>query len=263
MKNMQACLGCDVGAIATKTVVLMDGTVIGFEIARNEGRLVQAIEDSARRALEMAKLTLEEIGSLGGTGWGERYIPFPHLSTSAISALARGVNWAHPRVRTVIDLGGLSATVVVLNEDGRVLEYRTNDRCAAGTGFFIEQAAQALELGVEELCPMALAAPEKARISAQCAVFGESEIVSHLNEGEAVSSIAAGIAYAIASGAATMLNRVGFEPELLVTGGVAKNSSVVKALEEIVGVKVEEIKVDPQELTAVGAALLAREKTGE
>ncbi len=263
MKNMEACLGCDAGAMATKTVVLMDGTVIGFEITRNEGRLVRAIEQSTGRALEMAKLSLADIGSCGGTGWGERYMPFPHLSTSAISALARGVNWAHPRVRTVIDLGGLSTTVVVLNENGRVLEYRTNDRCAAGTGFFLELAAQALELGVEELCPMAQAAPERARISAQCAVFGESEIVSHLNEGEPVSSIASGIAYAIASGATTMLNRVGFEPELLVTGGVAKNTSVVRALEENVGAKAEEVKFDPQILTAVGAALLAREKAGE
>ena len=86
---------------------------------------------------------------------------------------------------------------------------------------------------MEDLCSMAQAASERAQISAQCAVFGESEIVSHLNEGEAVSSIASGLAYAIASGAATMLNRIGFEPELVVTGGVAKNSSVVKALEEM------------------------------
>lgn len=259
----KACLGCDAGALTTKTVVLMDSTVIGFDITPNEGRLVEAIELSLHNALARAKMGLEEMEYRGGTGWGERYLPFPHLSSSEISALARGVHWAHPRVRTVIDLGGLSATVIVLNEAGRVLEYRTNDRCAAGTGFFMEQAAQALELGVEDLCHMAQAAPERARISAQCAVFGESEIVSHLNEGEAVSSIAAGLAYAIASGAATMLNRVGFEPELLVTGGVAKNSGVVKALEESVGVKAEEIKVDPQVLAAVGAALLAREKTGE
>ena len=114
MKNGKACLGCDAGAMATKTVVLMDGTVIGFEITRNEGRLAQSIESSAVRALEMAKLTLDDIGCCGGTGWGERYIPFPHLSTSAISALARGIHWAHPNVRTVIDLGGLSTTVVVL-----------------------------------------------------------------------------------------------------------------------------------------------------
>ncbi len=261
MAATKVCIGCDVGALATKTVVLKNGTIIGFNIAPNEGKIGQAIEGSVNSALEMAKMSIDEIELRGGTGWGERYIPFPHLSASLISALAMGVHWACPEARTVIDLGGLSSTAILINEAGRVLEYRTNDRCAAGTGFFLELAAQALELDVEALCPKALAATERARISAQCAVFGESEIVSHLNEGEDVASIASGLSYAVASGAITMLKRLDIEPELLITGGVAKNMSVTKAIEEGLGMKTSDLSSDPQLVGAVGAALLAREKT--
>ncbi len=263
MGAKHTCLGCDVGALATKTVIMTNGTIVGFNITMNEGKLGKAIEESLVQALEMAKLSIDEIEYRGGIGWGERYIPFPHLSSSLISALALGVHWACPEARTVIDIGGLSSTAIVLNDTGRVLEYRTNDRCAAGTGFFLELAAQALELDVEALCPQACCATERAHISAQCAVFGESEIVSHLNEGEDVASIASGISYAVASGAATMLKRLGIEPELLVTGGVAKNLSVVRALEENLGIRAAEISSDPQLLGAVGAALLAREKAKE
>ena len=263
MGSKKTCLGCDVGALATKTVILRNGTIIGVNIALNEGRMGQAIEESISRALEMAKLSVEDIEYRGGTGWGERYIPFPHLSTSVISSLALGAHWACPDAHTIIDIGGLSSTAILMNDAGRVLEYRANDRCAAGTGFFLELAAQAMELDVEALCPKAFCATERAHISAQCAVFGESEIVSHLNEGEDVSSIASGIAYAVASGAATILQRLEVQPELLVTGGVAKNLSVIKALEESLGMKTSEISSDPQILGAVGTALLAREKTQE
>ncbi len=263
MAAKKLCIGCDVGALATKTVILRNGTIIGFNIAPNEGKIGQAIAGSIDAALEMAKLSIEDIELRGGTGWGERYLPFPHLSASLISSVALGAHWACPEARTVIDIGGLSSTALMMNEAGRVLEYRTNDRCAAGMGFFMELAAQALELDVEALCPKALAATERARISAQCAVFGESEIVSHLNEGEEVASIASGLAYAVASIAVTMLKRLDIEPELLVTGGVAKNLSVIKAIEEGLGVKTAQLSSDPQLVGAVGAALLAREKTAE
>jgi predicted CoA-substrate-specific enzyme activase len=260
MTTEKTCLGCDVGALATKTIILRDGMVIGSDITLNGGRLGQAIQQSLDNALAMAKLSIDDIECAGGTGWGERYIPFEHDSVSVISSLARGAHWADPSVRSVIDIGGLSSTALIMNEAGGVKEYRSNDRCAAGTGFFLEQAAQALELEVEALCPVACTAEERARISAQCAVFGESEIVSHLNEGEDVPSIAAGIAYAVASGAATMLKRLGIQPELMVTGGVAKSRSVVRELEEGLDIKTVESSSDPQILAAVGAALLARDK---
>ncbi len=260
MKSDRVCLGCDVGALATKTVIMNDGMVIGSSITSNEGRLGQAIEASLEGALGMAKLSIDDIEYRGGTGWGERYLPFEHASFSIITCLARGAHWAEPASRTVIDLGGLSSTALTMNEDGRVMEYRMNDRCAAGLGFFLEQAAQALEIRVEDLCPVAGTAEEKARISAQCAVFGESEIVSHLNEGEDVPSIAAGIASAVATGAATSLKRLGIQPELVVTGGVAKNRSVISELEVALGISVAEVPSDPQILAAVGAAFLARDK---
>jgi predicted CoA-substrate-specific enzyme activase len=253
-------LGFDVGAIATKAVLLKDSEVVAYDSTPNEGRLSEAIEQSVLNVFEGFGVSLDDVGCRGGMGWGELYIPFPHITESMISCLARGAHWAVPAARTVVDIGGLSSTVINIDESGRVLEYRTNDRCASGTGFFLELAAKALELGVEELGPMSLCAGCTAHIGTQCAVFGESEIVSHINEGEDVSSIVNGIVASIGQSVATMVKRLGVEKEVVVTGGVAKNEGVIKALEESLGLSVAEIGIDPQVLGAVGASQGALEK---
>jgi predicted CoA-substrate-specific enzyme activase len=241
-------LGFDVGAIATKAVLLKDSEVVAYDSTPNEGRLSEAIEQSVLNVFEGFGVSLDDVGCRGGMGWGELYIPFPHITESMISCLARGAHWAVPAARTVVDIGGLSSTVINI------------DRCASGTGFFLELAAKALELGVEELGPMSLCAGCTAHIGTQCAVFGESEIVSHINEGEDVSSIVNGIVASIGQSVATMVKRLGVEKEVVVTGGVAKNEGVIKALEESLGLSVAEIGIDPQVLGAVGASQGALEK---
>ena len=248
-------LGCDVGTITAKTVILKDGEIVAFDITPNEGKLSQAVERSVQNALSKAGVTLEDIENRGGTGFGERYISFPHVTKSTISCLSRGVNRTLPSVRTVVDIGGLSTTCIHINDQGKVMEYRTNDRCASGTGFFLELAAQALELNVEDFSSVAASAREKVRISAQCAVFGESEIVSHINDGVDAASIVAGISLSIGSGLATTARRLGVEPEIVATGGVAKLAPVLKALEEDLGVEVQTPEWDPQLAAAIGAAL--------
>jgi len=141
-----------------------------------------------------------------------------------------------------------------------VLEYRTNDRCAAGTGFFLDLAAQALELTVEELGPISLSANGRAQIGSQCAVFRESEIVTHMNEGVEVADIAAGISHSLGRSVATMVKRLGIEPEIVLSGGVAKNIGVVKAIEENLGVTVRAVDTDSQLIGAIGAALSAAQR---
>lgn len=254
-------LGCDAGAIATKAVLLSDMSVVAHAIASNEGRLDQALNESVARVLEEAGLTIGDVACIGGTGWGERFIPFDHYSSSYISCLARAANWACPEARVVVDIGGLSTTVISINELGNVLEYRANDRCASGTGFFLDLAAQVLEMKAEDLGRQALLATKNVRISAQCAVFAESEIVSHIYNGEEVANIVGGIASSIGSSVATMIRRVGLEKEVVVTGGVAKNEAVIRALEANLAVKTRAIELDPQVLGAVGAALIARQKS--
>ncbi|MEW6439814.1 MAG: acyl-CoA dehydratase activase [bacterium] len=253
-------LGCDVGAIATKTAILKDGILIGADVTPNAGKATQAVQASVAKALSRAGVSPEAVQAWGGTGSGERYISFSHRAESLISCLARAGHWALPSTRTVVDIGGLSSTCINLNASGRAMEYRTSDRCASGTGFFLELAAQALELKVEEVSSVAASAAGRARISAQCAVFGESEIVTHVNDGVEVADIMAGISQSIGSGLATMVRRLGLEPEVLATGGVAKMASVVKALGELLGIEIKSPAWDPQLAAAIGAALCAAGK---
>lgn len=250
-------MGCDLGAIAAKCVLLRDGEYLAAAITPNEGRLAEAMGEAIDLALEAAGLSKDEVGVVGGTGWAERYIPINHEPHTTINSLAAGVRWAVPAARTVLDIGGLSSTVITLAPQGRVGEYRTNDRCASGTGFYLDLAAQALELEVERLGPVALEATGRAHISAQCAVFGESEIVTHINDGTSVPDIAAGIAHSIGRSVATMTRRLGVEPELVVCGGVAKNEAVVQAVLEELKAEAAALEADPQILGAVGAARLA------
>ena len=252
-------LGCDLGALSTKTVILDGGGLIAFDVTPNRGRLAEAARQSMDSVLTRTGLTLEGIDHVGGTGWGQKYIPFAHSPQTMISCLAKGAKWAVPEVRTVLDLGGLSTTVVSVNDLGRVVEYRTNDRCASGTGFYLELASQALELAIEQMGTVGLAARNPVHISGQCAVFGESEIVTHVNDGAEVADIVAGVALSIGSGVATTARRLGVEPAVVITGGVAKHQGVIAALMEKLEITPAELDVDPQILGAIGAALSAAE----
>ncbi|MBI5586588.1 MAG: 2-hydroxyglutaryl-CoA dehydratase [Deltaproteobacteria bacterium] len=248
-------LGCDVGALATKTVLLNNGELLGWDITPNVGRLGQVAEESLSKVLRKTGLTLEQIALCWGTGWGKKYIPYPHSPENLINCLSRGARWLWPAVRTVVDIGGLTTTVIHLKEQGGILEYRNNDRCASGTGFFIELAAQALELPLDELDSTASRARGRAHIGAQCAVFGESEIISHVNDGVEPAEIVAGLTYAVGLGAATMVRRLGIVPDILMTGGVTKIRSVVWSLEENLATKTCLPDCDPQIVAAIGAAL--------
>ncbi len=254
-------LGCDVGTMFTKTVVMDNGNVKGHNITRNTGALREIVDASIHHAAERAGVTLDDIHVRGGTGMGDKYIGIDHVNEGVIKCIARGACWALKEVRTVVDLGGLSTTIISLGETGRVIEYRTSDKCASGSGFFLKLAAQALELSVEEMGATVVAPEDCAHMSTQCAVFCESEIVSHVNDGMDVRSIVGGINYSLGSGIATMINRLGIKPAILVTGGVAKSRGVVIALEKHLGREVvKTVPADHQLIAAIGAALCARER---
>ncbi|MFH1137441.1 MAG: acyl-CoA dehydratase activase [Pseudomonadota bacterium] len=250
-------LGCDMGALAAKTVLLEDGRLIDHDVTTTDGLLAGAANVSLQRILDRTGLTLRDLPRRGGTGWGRKYINYDHHPETIINCLAAGAFFLRPGARTVVDLGGLTAAVINLNDQGKVLEYRNNDRCASGTGFFVELAAQALELRLEELNRVVASATGRVHIGAQCAVFGESEIVSHVNQGVEPADILAGVVYAIGAGAATTVRRLGVVPEILVSGGVAKLDGVLAALSEKLGVEAVRPEVDPQIVGALGAALIA------
>ena len=254
-------LGCDIGAIATKTVILKQRDIESIDITLNEGRLSEASERSFQNVLSDCGLSLDEITHRGGTGRGVRYMSVPNSTESMISCLAKGTHWLLPSARTIINIGGLSTTIINMTGDkGKVIEYRSNRRCASGTGFFLDMAARALEMEVEDLGPAAFSATGRANINVHCAVFGESEIVTQLNEGTEPADIIAGITYAVGESAASIAKRLRVEKDIVVTGGVAKNMGVIKAIEKNLGMETAKVPLDPQIIGALGAALLAQER---
>lgn len=254
-------LGCDVGAIATKTVIFGDNGIVAYDITANNGNLKKIVETSVDNVISKAGMLLDCIEVKAGTGMGEQYIPFDHITEGIIKCLAVAVHRIHPHTRTIVDMGGLVTTVISINEKGKVLEYRTSDKCASGSGFFLKLAAQALELKVEDLGNIIIPCGERAHMGTQCAVFGESEIVSHMNDGEEPEKIAAGINYSLGSSVATMINRLGGIQDIVATGGVAKNKSVLRAIEEILGMEVITLSsIDEQLVGALGAAMCAQQR---
>ena len=175
-----------------------------------------------------------------------------------ITCHARGAFFVHPETRTVIDIGGQDSKVIRLDGQGRNVDFQMNDKCAAGTGRFLEVMAHALEVKLEDLGGLSLSAPRTIQISSMCTVFAESEVVSLIAENQPKEVIIRGLHDAIADRILGLVRRVGVEEKVTLTGGVAKNEGVVRALEERLAVKLF-VPPEPQIIGALGAALLARE----
>jgi predicted CoA-substrate-specific enzyme activase len=192
------------------------------------------------------------------TGYGRVSIPFADKSVTEISCHAKGARYFCPHVRTILDIGGQDSKAIRLSETGEVEDFVMNDKCAAGTGRFLEAMARTLELDISELGPVSLKSQETVEISSMCTVFAESEVISLIAQNKEKADIAKGVHRAIAGKACSLLSRVGGEPTYMMTGGVAKNQGVVQAVEEKLGAKLFLCK-DPEIVGAVGAALFGLE----
>jgi predicted CoA-substrate-specific enzyme activase len=195
------------------------------------------------------------------TGYGRVAVEFADTQVTEISCYARGIHHLYPEVMTVIDIGGQDSKVVAVGPGGKPLDFAMNDKCAAGTGRFLEVIARAMELDLEDMGPNALRARRAADISSTCTVFAESEVVTLVAEGVPREEIVAGICRSIARRVGGMARRVGVEPPVAFAGGVAKNVGVVRALEEVLGETLI-VPEEPQIVGALGAALVARDGTG-
>ena len=192
------------------------------------------------------------------TGYGRHSITFARKAVSEITAHAKGVHFLYPEVRGIIDIGGQDSKVIVI-EDGRVADFQMNDKCAAGTGRFLEHTARALEVSVDELGRLAMASQGPASISSMCTVFAESEVISLRAQGRSKEDIAAGLVDSIARRVAAMARPMGLKDHVALVGGVAKNEGIRAALERELGVKLF-VPDQPQITGALGAALIASEK---
>jgi predicted CoA-substrate-specific enzyme activase len=248
--------GVDIGSTMTKVVLLdeeMRAAIIGPTGAEHR-RLANKVME---QALAQAGISFEEVAYVVATGYGRVNVPFADKQITEITCHARGVYSIFPTVRTVIDIGGQDSKAIKL-ANGKVVNFIMNDKCAAGTGRFLEVIAETLGLGLEEMSRLSLTAKKKERISSTCTIFAEQEVVSRLAEGAAIEDIVAGLFESIASRVYSMAERLKVEKDVVITGGGAKSIGLVKAFEEKMGFP---LLVPPEPLLtgAIGAALLGRE----
>jgi predicted CoA-substrate-specific enzyme activase len=251
--------GCDVGSLTGKAVILRDGSIVAFSIVPTTVKPERTANNAMSAAIESAGLTLEDIDYIVGTGYGRVKIPFANANVSEISCHGKGAHSLVPSIRTIIDVGGQDCKVISVSKNGKLLDFAMNDKCAAGTGRFLETMARALELRLEEMGPLALQSKNPIAITAQCSVFAETEVVSRMADGAEVMDIVAGIHEAVASRIMSLVQRVGMLEDVTITGGVAKNVGIVASLEKRMGAKAMDLPVDPQIIGALGAALAAEE----
>ena len=252
--------GCDVGSLTGKAVILNNSEILSSSIVPTTPKPERTARNAMDEALKKGNLVLEDIEYIVGTGYGRVKIPFANSELSELSCHGKGAHSIAPSIRTIIDVGGQDCKVIKVDKNGKILDFAMNDKCAAGTGRFLEVMAKTLELKLEELGPISLQSKNQAKITAQCSVFAETEVVSLMADGVEVPDIVAGIHDAIASRIMSLVYRVGLEKDLTFTGGVAKNIGVVAYLEKRLGVTTTKLSVDPQLMGALGAALTAKEQ---
>jgi predicted CoA-substrate-specific enzyme activase len=257
MSDTIAVAGVDIGSLGTKTVILADGKILGSSIIRTDLDTVQNGENGLFSALQNAGIDREDLKYIVATGYGRISAPYAKRTITEITCHAKGVHFMHPATRTIIDMGGQDCKAIRLDENGNVVDFAMNDKCAAGTGRFLETMANVFKVSLEELGPLALKATEVVSVSSTCTVFAESETVSLLARGEKPENIIIGIHHAIANRINGLFARVGIENDVFFSGGVAKNVGMRKALEEVMGVILVKPKCDPQLAGALGAAVVA------
>jgi len=253
--------GVDIGSNTAKAVIMDNGDILATSLIMtgHQSRL------AGRRALDLAlrEAGLEEgdIALIVATGYGRLTTDFTDQKVTEITCHAKGAHSVQPEARTVIDLGGQDSKVIAVGENGKVVDFVMNDKCAAGTGRFLEVMAAALEIELDNMGEVSLESESPASISSVCTVFAESEVVARVAEGTNKMDIVAGIHQAIASRIYAMTVRVPFKEKVIMTGGVARNIGVVRALEKRLETSLV-VPEMPQHMGALGAAIIAEERAG-
>ncbi len=249
-------VGIDIGSISAKAAAVMNGALLGSKVILT-GYNVRKAGMAVLQGL-LADLNLEhgQVDRIIATGYGRKSADFAHQAVTEITCHAAGAHFQDPRIRTVIDIGGQDSKAIALDGAGRVKDFAMNDKCAAGTGRFLEVMARALELDLEAFGDLSLQADQPAVISSLCTVFAESEVISLIAKGERRNNIIAAIHDSIGARVAAMARRVGIMEPVMMTGGVAKNIGVVRALEKNLNCAVR-VSGHCQVNGAIGAALMA------
>ena len=253
--------GCDVGSLTAKAVVMKDGRVAGSAVIKSGRKPWESAENVFEQALALSGISRHGVEFIIGTGYGREKISFVNETASELACHGKGAKWAMPSVRTVIDIGGQDCKAIRVDHKGDLEKFITNDKCASGTGRFLEVMAKVLGIGLEELGPLSQRSGSPIKFASTCTVWAQADVIQHLNNNVPIEDIAAGVNNAMAARMSILLNSIGLNNDICMTGGVAKNAGVISSLEKMAGTRIKRIrKVDPQVIGALGAAVLAMEK---
>jgi (R)-2-hydroxyacyl-CoA dehydratese activating ATPase len=248
--------GIDIGSITAKAALIKDGDLIATHVIMTGYDIQTAGQKVFKELLAKANISENEVKSIISTGYGRNSVEFADKALTEIICHGAGAHFLNPDIRGIIDVGGQDSKAILLDNNGNVTNFAMNDKCAAGTGRFIEVMANALELELDQLGEFSLKAEEPSKISSLCTVFAESEVISMIAKQEKRENIIAGIHESAAARIASLATKIKIKEPVMMTGGVAKNQGMVKALENRLGCKII-VSESAQENGAIGAAVLA------
>ena len=262
---MRLAAGVDVGSTQTKAVIVEENggvRIVARALVDTGAHVQKAAENGFLAACREAGISRQQVGFVVGTGYGRYKISFGNAQMTEISCHARGAHFIFPSTRTVIDMGGQDSKAISVGDGGEVRDFVMNDKCAAGTGRFLSNAADVMGISLDQVGPLSLEGKQPVKITTVCTVFVESDILSYLAQGKKPPDILSGVHLAIARRTVSLARRVPIEPEITLTGGVARNIGMVRALEAVLGAKLQ-VSPEAHFTGAIGAALFALDKMGQ
>lgn len=256
---MKYAIGIDIGSAFSKAVVISGGGIVSHHIMPSGGNYKSTAEAVVREALKKAKVSSNDIDYTIATGYGASNAGSADDIVTDLSCQGRGVAYLFPKARTVIDIGGQFTRVFRVNDKGKVTAFLQSEKCAAGSGRFLQVIAKVLQVDLEDIGELSLKSKNRVDFNTGCAVFAESEAISRVAEGALKEDILAGLHRTLAAKIQSLVDRVGLEPDCAVVGGGAKDIGLVKSIEQSLGCQLL-VPEEPQIVAALGAALLAEEK---
>lgn len=249
-------MGIDIGSGTSKGVIIKNGDLSAHHLLPS-GVDYRAVAQKLREeTLAKAGLSSEDIADIVATGHGAESVPFSNRQVADILCCAQGIKRIFPSVRTIIDVQGISSQVIRLSEEGQVVNFVVNEKCASGSGCFLDIISNVLRIDLKDVGPLSLGSKNPVVFTTGCAVFGESEAVSRVSEGASKEDILAGVHKALANKISTLVDRVGLEMDCAISGGGALNVGLVKSIEEKLGFQLL-VPPEPQFINALGAAIIA------
>ncbi len=254
--------GIDIGSTYTKAVVISgDGEIVGRSLRRTGFKLAEAASGALEDAVADADLEAGDVGYVTTTGYGRFQVGTRQLNVTDLTAVAWGTRHLYPGTRTVLDVGGQTMKVCRIDGAGQVKSFRLNDKCAAGTGAFLEKTAGYMGFSLDEIGPLAATSHEEVQISGVCAVFAEAEVINQLSQGAAAADIMQGAIASLVTRSVQLMKRVKMEPEFTLVGGILRFETMAALLVDKLGGDAHVPPADQvQHVLALGAALLGRER---